>query len=228
MTTITAAPNSSKPNTSIKFVVSGPTSGSPGETLIGVNLTLGKGLHFDPTNKVNFLYSSSFVSSTIYDHANTGDPNCSDPATQCLLIGLLKDGAGIGRVGLPENSLLEFTQGIVGAPGQVGSQGKTVTVTDIANAGASITFKFSDGLIITSTFIPDCCGRLIADSQHPDPTVASQIDPNLFVGTGLPPCTPTDGTTCPDPVSTGGSDGNPYEEPGNPPPPITTPTTNPG
>jgi len=115
----------------------------------------------------------------------------------------------------------------------VGSAGKTVSVNNIATAGAAITYKFSGGLIITSDLMPyppGCFGiscELRADSQHPDPTVASQIDPILFTGTGAPPCTPTEGTTtCPDPAVTGGSDGNPYDEPGNPmppPPPITGP-----
>src|SRR5205807_2353976 len=117
--------------------------------------------------------------------------------TQCLLIGLLKDPLVTGHPGLPENYVLEFTQGIVGAPGQVGSQGKTVTTDDIAN-NAKITFKFSDALIITSTLTPDCCGRLTANSQNPDTTVPAQINPNVvFIGTGAPPCTPIEGVTCP-------------------------------
>jgi hypothetical protein len=211
LTTITAAPNSTKPDTSVRFDVSGPTSGRPGETLIGLNLTLGKGLHFDPTNQVSFLFgSNSFVTSTTYDHGNTGDVNCPIPGTQCLLIQLS---------GLPEGSFLFFKQGIIGAPGQVGSSGKTVTTNDIANAGASITYKFSDGLIITSTLTPVGCCELVANSQQPDPTVPAQIDPNVFQSTGFPPCTPIEGTTCPDPLMTGLSDGNPFEEPGNALPP---------
>jgi hypothetical protein len=210
MTTITAAPNSTKPNTSINFDVTGPTSGRDGETLIGLILTLGKGLHFDPTNKVHFTYNSSLVTSTTYDHGNTGDPNCPDPATQCLVIQLTNPG-------LPANSFLDFSQGIVGAPGLVGSSGKTVTVADIANAGANITYKFSDGLIITSTLTPDGYGRLSANSQNPSSTVSTQIDPVVF--TSIPntlPCTPTffeDAVACPNPNDTGVSDGNPADEP---------------
>jgi hypothetical protein len=207
LTTITAAPKSTKANTSINFFVEGPFGGP---TLVGLNLTLGKGLHFDPTNPANFS-GNSFVTSFSYDHGNTGDAECPTPATQCLLVQLS---------GLPEAQDLIFSQGIVGAPGLVGSSSKTVTVSDIATAGATITYKFSDGLIITSDLTQSGCCELFADSQHPDTTVPAQINPNIvFTGTGAPPCTPTDGTACPDPVKTGGSDGNPFEEPGNPPPP---------
>jgi hypothetical protein len=184
-------------------------------------LTLGKGLHFDPTNKISFLFGSgASVASTTYDHGNTGDSNCPTPATQCLIIQL-------GSPGLAAGSFLDFSQGIVGAPGQVGSSGKTVSINDILNAGASITFKFSDGLIITSAFEPGCCGQLIADSQKPDTTAPAQIDPALFVGTSLPPCNTwsfnSDGFfntgVCPDPNATGISDGDPSQEGGQRPPP---------
>lgn len=218
LTMVTAAPNSTKPNTSIRFEVVGPAGGRPGETLIGVNLALAKGLHFDPTNPVN-SFTNNFVSSTSYDHGNTGDPDCPQPATQCLLIGLLKDALGTGQPGLPQNYILEFTQGIVGAPGQVGSSGKTVTIDDIAKTGASITFKFSDGLIITSALKADCCGRLTTDSQHPDTTVPVQIDPNRFVSiAGQLPCTPDDSGSCAPPSQTNIGDGDPRSD-GIPPPP---------
>ena len=122
--------------------------------------------------------------------------------------------------GLAFPASIEFLQGIVGAPGLVGSSGKTVSVNNIAAAGATITYKFSDGLIVTSDLTPLGCCELVADSQHPSSTVPTQIDPILFTGTpGAPPCTPTEGTVCPDPAVTGGSDGNPFEELGNPLPP---------
>jgi hypothetical protein len=106
----------------------------------------------------------------------------------------------------------------------VGSSGKTVSVNIIATAGATITYKFSDGLIITSDLKQVGCCELFADSQHPNTSVPAQINPDVvFTGTGAPPCTPIEGTTCPDPVVTGGSDGNPYEEPGNGSPPPTNP-----
>jgi hypothetical protein len=215
--TITAAPNSTKPNTSLNFDVNGPTSGRDGETLIGLIVTLGNGLHFDPTNKVQFKVNSGFVTSAIYDHGNTGDANCPDPATQCLLIQLSNPGLPIGQD-------LFFTQGIVGAPGQVGSQGKTVTLDNLVSAGVNITYKFSDGLIITSTLTGSSTqGFLSANSQNPSSTVGTQIDPAIFASVvGAPPCTPTvsfDGTVeiigaCPDPYVTGVSDGNPSEEGG--------------
>jgi hypothetical protein len=210
LTTIAAAPNSTKPNTSIDFRVTGPTSGQPGETLIGLVVTLDKGLHFDPTNPANF-FGNTQVTNIFYDHGNTGDANCPTPATQCLVIQLS---------GLPQGSDLFFTQGIVGAPGQVGSAGKTVTLNDIANAGADITFKFSDGLIITSTLAPDRFGELVANSQFPSSTVPAQIDPNLFVSIpGHLPCTAVGaeggiGGTCPDPGATPVGDGDPSQEGG--------------
>jgi hypothetical protein len=207
VTTITNAPNSTKPNTSINFDVTGPTRGQPGETLIGLIVTLGEGLHFDPTNKANF-FGNPQVTNSFYDHGNTGDVNCPTPATQCLVIQLS---------GLPQGSDVFFTQGIVGAPGQVGSQGKTVTLNDIVNAGADITFKFSDGLIITSTLAPDLIGKLVANSQNPSSTVSTQIDPNLFVSIpGHLPCTAIGaeggfGGTCPDPGATPVGDGDPSQ-----------------
>jgi hypothetical protein len=208
VTTITNAPNSSKPNTSLNFDVTGPTSGQPGETLIGLIVTLGKGLHFDPTNKANF-FGDLQVTNFFYDHGSTGDANCPTPATQCLVIQLS---------GLPQNSDLFFTQGIVGAPGQVGSSAKTVMLDDVVNAGANITFKFSDGLIITSALSLQF-GELVANSQNPSSTVPAQIDPTIFVGTGALPCTPTfnpltESVGCPNPNDTGISDGNPSEEGG--------------
>jgi hypothetical protein len=202
VTTITAAPNSTKPNTSINFRVTGPTSGRPGETLIGLVVTLDKGLHFDPTNPANF-FGNTQVTNFFYDHGNTGDANCPTPATQCLVIQL---------PGLPQGSDLFFTQGIVGAPGQVGSSAKTVTLNDLINAGVNITYKFSDGLIITSTLVLDGCCELIANSQNPSSTVPAQIDPNVFQSTGLLPCTLDDSSFCPDPGATPIGDGDPAGE----------------
>lgn len=224
MTPIVAS-NSSKPDTSIQFFVSGPADGQTGETLVGLKLTLGKGLHFDPTNPANFSSSApgnQFVTTFFYDHGNTGDPNCPAPATQCLIIQL-------SNPGLPEGENLFFTQGIVGAPGQVGSSGKTVLATDIETAGISVTYKFSDGLIITSTLTLVGCCELIGSSQQPDQTVPAQIDPTLFVSIngpgGVPlPCTPTTVPTnagsppfCVPPSVSGISDGNPSTD-GIPPP----------
>jgi hypothetical protein len=210
VTTIAAAPNSTKPNTSINFRVTGPTSGQPGETLIGLVVTLGKGLHFDPTNPANF-FGNTQVTNIFYDHGNTGDANCPTPATQCLVIQLS---------GLPQGSDLFFTQGIVGAPGQVGSNAKTVTLDDLINAGVNITYKFSDGLIITSTLTLNGCCELIANSQNPSSTVSTQIDPSLFVSIpGHLPCTAMGadggiGGTCPDPGATPVGDGDPSQEGG--------------
>jgi hypothetical protein len=209
VTTITAAPNSTKPNTSINFRVTGPTSGQPGETLIGLVVTLDKGLHFDPTNPANF-FGNTQVTNFFYDHGNTGDANCPTPATQCLVIQLS---------GLPQGSDVFFAQGIVGAPGQVGSSAKTVTLNDLVNAGVDITYKFSDGLIITSTMTLQF-GELVANSQNPSSTVSTQIDPNLFVSIpGHLPCTAIGaeggiGGTCPDPGATPVGDGDPSQEGG--------------
>jgi hypothetical protein len=209
MTTITAAPNSTKPNTSIFFDVTGPVAGQQGETLVGLILTLGKGLHFDPTNKVSYLYGSdAFVVSSAYDHGNTGDANCPDPATQCLVIQLKNPG-------VPASQFFDFSQGIVGAPGQVGSSAKTVALSDILSAGANVTYKFSDGLIITSTLAQSGCCRLTASSQFPSSTVPAQIDPNLFVSIpGAKPCTVDDSGFCPDPTATPVGDGDPNQEGG--------------
>lgn len=208
-TTISNAPlAATKPDTTMFFEVSGPTAGIPGETLIGLVITLDQGLRFDPTNRVSF-FPNLYVTSFSYDQGNTGDPNCPTPATQCLLINLTNPG-------LPESSFLDFTQGIVKAPGEVNGGKKPATPNDITTAGAQITYKFSDGLIITSTLTGSFF--LTADSQMPDPMVPTQIDPTLFVGTGNLPCTPLPTTppTCPDPNTTGVSDGDPSQEGGQP------------
>jgi hypothetical protein len=216
MTTITAAPNSTKPDTRIFFDVTAPTGGRDGETLVGLILTLGKGLHFDPTSKVSFLNGSGqYVVSAAYDHGNTGDSNCPDPASQCLVIQL--------KSTAPQS--IDFSQGIVGAPGIVGSSGKTVTPSDILNAGASMTYKFSDGLIITADFALSLGQQLTANSQIPSTTVPAKIDPIQFTSADdAPPCTPIPPPTiliaapaaailsCPDPTATPVGDGNPNDE----------------
>jgi hypothetical protein len=220
-----------KPNTSIFFNVTGPVPGTdrPGETLDGLILTLNKAVQFDPDNRVFFFPPNrTLVADVDYIRGSKRNPDCPDPATECLLISL--------SPGLPENQNLTFSQGIIRKsiyehdasardPGDY-DEGKRnyderkrdhderkrpVTLTQLAAAGAFITSIFSDGLHIKSALTgPNASGQLTANSQNPIPTETSQIDLSKYTsppadpanpsGPPLLPCTPV-------PINTGAARG---------------------
>jgi hypothetical protein len=94
----------SKPNTSIFFNVTGPVPGTdrPGETLDGLILTLNNAVQFDPDNRVRFFPPDNrLVADVDYIHGSKRNPDCPDPATECLVISL--------SPGLPENQNLTFS-----------------------------------------------------------------------------------------------------------------------
>jgi hypothetical protein len=244
LTSIAAVPGMTKPNTSIFFDVFGPINGRQDETLIGLTLTLYPGVKFDPSNKVHFTSNGQLVTDADYDRGGSSrDRDCPIAHTKCLIIDLTNPG-------LPQLQDLRFSQGIIksgagddeNAPTAADDSGKQpVCLADLATAGITITYRFSDGLVITSamtgaggTVGPNCAGDpplLKADSQQPDPTVRTQIDPGIFTQiAGNQPCTPTPtgfgggvyaavvGGTCVPPSKTGGQDGDPSQE-AQPPPP---------
>jgi hypothetical protein len=225
LTSIAAVPGKTKPNTSIFFDMFGPINGRPNETLIGLTLTLYPGVKFDPSNKVHFTSNGQLVTDSDYDRGGSRDRDCPIAHTKCLIIDLTNPGLSLGQD-------LRFSQGIIksgdggddGAPNAADDGGKQpVCLADLAAAGITITYRFDDGLVISSAMTgngnivgPNCAGdptTLTADSQQPDPTVRTQIDPGVFTQiAGNQPCTLQDSDTCTPPSQTGGQDGDPRQE----------------
>jgi hypothetical protein len=233
----------SKGDTSIFFDITGPLPGThrPGETLVGLIVTLGDGVQFDPDNRVRFLANRNLVGDFDYDRGRKTDLDCPDRATECLLIDLKSPF-------LQEGQDLRFSQGIRKRRGEdeegdyeQRARSRPVTLAALARAGLLITFEFSDGLQITSALNSfDSLGRLATDSQHPVSTVTPRINLAMYTSpidpaTGAPaaPCTlPTvdtsanspggpsgntgDTARCLDPTVKGGADGDPREEGGQP------------
>jgi hypothetical protein len=226
LTSIAAVPGMTKPNTSIFFDVFGPINGRQDETLIGLTLTLYPGVKFDPSNKVHFTSNGRLVTDAEYDRGGSRDRDCPIAHTKCLIVDLTNPG-------LPQFQDLRFSQGIIqsgngddeNAPTAADDGGKQpVCLADLAAAGITITYRFSDGLVITSamtgaggTVGPNCAGDptlLTADSQQPTPTVRTQIDPGVFtsVQNSLPCTLDVESSTCTPPSRTGGQDGDPNQE----------------
>jgi hypothetical protein len=225
LTSIAAVPGKTKPNTSIFFDVFGPINGRPNETLIGLTLSLYPGVKFDPSNKVHFTSNGQLVTDSDYDRGGSRDRDCPILHTKCLIIDLTNPGLSLGQD-------LRFSQGIIKSgdggdddvPNAADDGGKQpVCLADLAAAGITITYRFDDGLVITSAMTgngnivgPNCAGdptTLTADSQQPDPTVRTQIDPGVFTQiAGNQPCTLQDSDTCTPPSQTGGQDGDPSQE----------------
>jgi hypothetical protein len=237
------AQTKSKGDTSIFFDVTGPLPGThrPGETLVGLIVTLGDGIQFDPDNRVRFLVNRNLVKDFDYDRGRKTDLDCPDRTTECLLIDLKSPF-------LQEGQDLRFSQGIRKSRGEdeegdheERGRSRPVTLAKLARAGLLITFEFSDGLQITSALNNfDSLGRLATDSQHPVSTVTPRISLAMYTtpidpATGAPaaPCTlPTVDTSannpggprantgdtagCLDPTVKGGADGDPREEGGQP------------
>jgi hypothetical protein len=230
----------SKGKTSIFFDVTGPLPGThrPGETLVGLIVTLGDGVQFDPDNRVRFLVNRDLVEDFDYDRGRKTDLDCPDRTTECLLIDLKSPF-------LQEGQDLRFSQGIRKRRGENDerdykerTRSRPVTLAELARAGLLITFEFSDGLQITSALNNfDSLGRLATDSQHPVSTVTPRINLAMYTtpidpSTGAPaaPCTlptvdpsanrlggPTgNSASCLDPTVKGGADGDPREEGGQP------------
>jgi hypothetical protein len=230
---------SANPDTSIFFDAFGPDPATdrPGETLVQLIVKLGRAVHFDPSNRVQFLINGSFVKDFDYQCPSGGGEEDSDAFAQCLVIDLK---------GLPESADLKFKQGIIRTSGGEDQQGDNqgnfgngklpVTLKQLAAAGVRITFKFSDGLSITSA-LGGSDPILTANSQNPITTGGTRphIDPAVYTpppGVVGGACTPVAGVTggsgpaagvtggsgsnCPSPALTGGADGNPAEEGGQP------------
>jgi hypothetical protein len=213
-TTTTAATN----NFPLKFdttVCPGVPAPPCPAVLIGLTMTIGPSLDFEKKNRIDFYNDGSYVTKYSYDTGKAGDSDCPILGTECVIIKLS---------GLPAGQTLEFTQGIV-----LEGTKTEANLCQLAAGPTTITYNFSDGLIITSQ--GDCStGTLTAGSQSPANNVniapTTTIDPVVFATSNpyngaAPPCsteTQTSTTplsnTCPDPTQVGGADGDPTTEGG--------------
>ena len=217
-----------------------PTGWPTNVTLIGLTITLGEGVSFDPHHPVKFTNNARYVKSYLYDQGHPGDTDCPAANTQCLVITLK---------GLPGPSSiygnLVFTQGILTSrfppkrgeshhdelsEARLDQPGKTL-LDQITAAGVYATYTFSDGLMVTSKMTQSSgAGQL--NSQITNTAIRpTQIIPavfNQFQSTVInppAPCSkgvdlnvvPTEerfSNGCPDPDLAGGRDGDPRLEGG--------------
>jgi hypothetical protein len=205
-----------------------PTGWPTNVTLIGLTITLGQGVSFDPYRKVKFTNNASYVESYLYDQGHPGDTDCPAANTECLVIALR---------GLPGPSSvygnLVFTQGILKS--RLPPPGKTLLnqpdkslLDEMTAAGVYATYTFSDGLMVTSK-MTESSGAGQLNSQITTTAIRpTQIIPAVFnqfrsrVLTPPPPCSqgaqiPSDerlSNNCPDPVVVGLRDGDPRLEGG--------------
>jgi hypothetical protein len=205
-TAITNAPAASKPDTSIVFSVGGADQGA----VVGVIITHGPGVKFDPSNKVTFTTNGQLVDEADYANGKQEDRDCALSDTECLIIRLKNPG-------LVQGKNLVFSQGILLSNGKGeeddggGKKKVPVTLSQLNAAGVYVTYLFSDGLVITSQLVPTA-GQLTGDSHHPTGVVPTRLDPNpsfKVSNTGAKPCVPNASGLCEDPSATGGQDGDP-------------------
>jgi hypothetical protein len=203
-----------------------PTGWPTNVTLIGLTITLGQGVSFDPHHPVKFTNNASYVERNLYDRGHPGDTDCPAANTQCLVITL----KGLpGPASLYGN--LVFTQGIRKSPPPdktlLDQPGETL-LDQMTAAGVYATYTFSDGLVVTSK-MTESSGAGQLNSQITTTSIRpTQIIPAVFnqfrstVLTPPPPCSqgaqiPPDerlSNNCPDPVIVGLRDGDPRLEGG--------------
>lgn len=205
-----------------------PTGWPTNVTLIGLTITLGQGVSFDPHHPVKFTNNASYVDSYLYDQGHPGDTDCPAANTQCLVI-TLKELPGPSSV----YGNLVFTQGILKSRSPspvkaVHDQPVKSLLDEITAAGLYATYTFSDGLVVTSK-MTESSGVGQLNSQITTTALRpTQIIPAVFnqfrstVLTPPPPCSqgaqiPLDqrlSNRCPDPVIVGLRDGDPRLEGG--------------
>src|SRR5204863_541859 len=126
----------------------------------------------------------AFVTKALYDNAKDGDADCPFPkGGSCLIVKLTNPG-------LPSGQHLIFPQGFI-----VDSTKAQATLCDLVNNNTTITYYFSDGLVITSPLgNPNAsCSPTdgqTANSQNPTSTVPTTSDPVLyasFIAASTPP-----------------------------------------
>jgi hypothetical protein len=143
-------------------------------TLVGLTVTLSPGVTFDPVNPVKFTKNTAYpkyFSSFSYNQGNASNPNCSSANTQCLAITLK---------GLPASAgSLIFTNGILlsAPPPPPGSN----LLDQMVARGVYMTYKFSDGSIISGKLTGSAASGVMTDSQQLSTSaIPASIDPPTF------------------------------------------------
>ena len=184
----------------VRFDLSGPAGGQPGETLVAWVLTLPPGETFarhdrfhlvsqsrkDLVRDVNYYPDSGndplMRNIAYYPGAdnNSANPNigaatdspCASATAECLMVKFREPGLGA-------HDSISFSEGILKSilfsKGVLIDGGAPITNDDLCKA--KITYMFSDGFTTTSNFghCPAVSLPLIASSWRPDPHVAPHI-----------------------------------------------------
>jgi hypothetical protein len=211
-TTRVSALAPTKTYTPIQFDFTGPTQidqtqvRNPPVTLIGLVVAVGSAYQFN--NKFTFTANGSLVKGFTDQTGHTGHSACPTLNTNCLLFTVS---------GLPGGQDLIFSAGVQTTGGQ------PVALADLQAAGLTITYQFSDGLIITSAVgpVPIASSPLtfFASSQQPSPppTIDTALFTPFYASNQLhsskqPPCKSDSNGKCPptdlpkdaDPATEGG------------------------
>lgn len=184
----------------VRFDLSGPAGGQPGETLVAWVLTLPRGETFarhdrfhvvsqsrkDLVRDVNYypdtgnnplMRNIAYYPGADNNPANPSigaatDGPCASATAECLMV-------NFRAPGLRAHDLISFSEGILKSilfsKGVLSDGGAPITNDDMCKA--KITYMFSDGFTTTSNFghCPAVSLPLIASSWRPDPHVAPHI-----------------------------------------------------
>ncbi len=184
----------------VRFDLSGPAGGQPGETLVAWVLTLPRGETFarhdrfhvvsqsrkDLVRDVNYypdtgnnplMRNIAYYPGADNDSANpsieaAADSPCASATAECLMVKFREPGLGT-------HDSISFSEGILKSilfsKGVLIDGGAPITNDDLCRA--KITYMFSDGFTTTSNFgdCPAVSLPLIASSWRPDPHVTPHI-----------------------------------------------------
>jgi hypothetical protein len=184
----------------VRFDLSGPAGGQPGETLVAWILTLPPGetfarhdrLHVVSQSRRDLVWGVNYYPDTgnnplmrniaYYPGADNNlanpsigaaaDSPCASATTECVMIKFREPGLG-------RHDSVSFSEGILKSilfsKGVLSDGGAPITNDDLCKA--KITYMFSDGFTTTSNFghCPAVSLPLIASSWRPDPHIAPHI-----------------------------------------------------
>ena len=184
----------------VRFDLSGPAGGQPGETLVAWVLTLPPGETFarhdrfhvvsqsrnDLVRDVNYypdtgnnplMRNIAYYPGADNNSANpsigaAADSPCASATAECVMVKFREPGLG-------RHNSISFSEGILKSilfsKGVLSDGGAPITNDDLCKA--KITYMFSDGFTTTSNFghCPAVSLPLIASSWRPDPHVAPHI-----------------------------------------------------
>lgn len=188
------------PTDPVRFDLSGPAGGQPGETLVAWVLTLPPGETFarhdrfhvvsqsrrDLVRDVNYYpdtgnnplmrniayYPGADNDSAKPNNGAAADSPCASATAECVMVKFREPGLG-------RHDSISFSEGILKSilfsRGVLSEGGAPITNDDLCKA--KITYMFSDGFTTTSNFghCPAVSLPLIASSWRPDPHVAPHI-----------------------------------------------------